>query len=164
MNYTPLIDEASTAKWSDFCETAIVLTVVASTIAMLVVVCLRDHVPFVKKHAVLVSVLTLIPLVGVAFGVVTFANSLEGRLETAKVENLQIMKDNLAAKYDMNVDSIVLPEGGLRSTPKGAGDYKLTQREEGTRSTFRVRFEESGEPFIHVSEAFTKSQVNKMMR
>lgn len=164
MNYTPLIDEAGTIKWDNFHEPGIAFTIMAAVAAMIIVYTLRDCVPFVKKHTLMVGILTLIPFAGAAFGVVAFANSAEDKLEAAKVQNLQIMKDNLATKYDMDVDPIVLSDYDRMSRPVGAGMYELVKQEEGTRSAFRVTFEDSGEPFIHVDEVFTKGEVNEMMR
>jgi hypothetical protein len=160
MNYTPLIDSPWTGMVT---PTVIIGTLIAGGIFL--AFCYadgEDRTPeFAKKRPKLVWTLTLVPMALIIIGAIVYGNVAESKDQELRVQNLQIIKENLSTKYDMEVDDLTL---GELDGADGAGEYFLTSKNESSIASFMAKFDESGEPFIKVDENFTKESVEAMMR
>jgi hypothetical protein len=165
MDYTPLIDASGWYGWALLPVTILI----AAFIAFVLLTTIfsnktnTERPEFAKKHP---KILVSLVLGGVAlYSVITVLISITvlNNLDATTEQNLQTAKDNISAKYDMDVSTLEFAASGWIQTG-GEGTQSFTVTDEASYSYLSVDFEESGEPFIKVNDIFTKETVESMLR
>ena len=164
MDYTPLLDMPG---WAAFQHINIFGPIMVIPLwIFLMCFCFEGHyfeLKLAKKHPFFVPLIVFFITSVFALGSIILGNSISDKLGARYEQNLQIMKDNLATKYDMDTDALISDD--FFNQPYGTRKaYIFETKNEASIGTFSVNFEESGEPFINVENDFTKELVEDLMR